>query len=327
MENVWLSLMSKDRWSTSHWAFNLVGVRFCNDYQPWSIVSSFQIQRTAPIYQAFLYYAVIRKIFVLCHNSTIVGFFLRAPRNDIFSCFPACARHVPTKYCVLTLENCDFEIAWKFVKANLSWCLSFLHSASYISWSLVSSLLSQIWQEILISALVLQFAASVVWIKCILCLYVNAQAFVNIQRHMAAPRLIQNVWPGFLWISQRSIMQKIPTFGPHPSCCLLPWQRIFSWPTVHPHLSGIWCARCCRGTEHDFSPNCSVLWLRSIVFAPELLIKAGNCAQQEPFVCAQVALCMNLLFTFLFVEDMSSKCIFKPSVWLNEGWWCVAQAS
>lgn len=140
------------------------------------------------------------------------GILLCAPRNDIFSCFPACARHVPTNYCVLTLENCDFEIAWKFVKANLSWCLSFLHSASYISWSLVSSLLTQIWQEILISALVLQFAASVVWIKCILCLYVNAQAFVNIQRHMAAPRLIQNVWPGFLWISQRSIMQKNPNF-------------------------------------------------------------------------------------------------------------------
>lgn len=113
--------------------------------------------------------------------------------------------------------------------------------------------------------------------------------------------------------------KKIPTFGPHPSCCLLPWQQIFSWPTVHPHLSGIWYSRCCRGTKHDFSPNCPVLWLRSIVFSPELLIKAGNCAQQELFVCAQVALCMNLLFTFLFVERMLSKCIFKPSVQVNGG--------
>lgn len=143
------------------------------------------------------------------------------------------------------------------------------------------------------------------------------------------PRLVSSKM--FDLVSSESLSvascKKIPIFGPHPSCCLLPWQRIFSWPTVHPHLSGIWCARCCRGTEHDFSPNCSVLWLRSIVFAPELLIKAGNCAQQEPFVCAQGALYTNLLFTFLFVENMSFKCIFKPSVWLNEGWWCVAQAS
>lgn len=132
MENVWLSLMSKDRWSTSHWAFNLVGVRFCDDYQPWSIVSSFQIQRTAPVYQAVLDYAVIRKIVVLRHNATIVGFFSRAPRNDIFSCLPACARHVHTNHCVLTLENCDFEIAWKFVKGNLSWCLSFFYPLLHI---------------------------------------------------------------------------------------------------------------------------------------------------------------------------------------------------
>lgn len=132
MENVWLSLMSKDRWSTSHWAFNLVGVRFCNDYQPWSIVSSFQIQRTAPVYQAFLYYAVIRKIFVLCHNSTI-GEFFHAPQEMTFSpVLPACARHVHTNHYVLTLENCDFEIAWKFVKANLSWCLSFFYPLLHI---------------------------------------------------------------------------------------------------------------------------------------------------------------------------------------------------
>lgn len=120
MEDVW-----KQRWSTSQWAFSLVGVRVRNDYQPWSIVSSFQIQRTATIYQAFPYYAVIRKIFVLRHNTTIVGFCFDAGQEMTFSFFlPACAKQVNTNHCVLTLENCDFEICLKMCSGQpklVSW--------------------------------------------------------------------------------------------------------------------------------------------------------------------------------------------------------------
>lgn len=120
---------------------------------------------------------------------------------------------------------------------------------------------------------------------------------------MDAPNLIQNVWTGLRRICQRSIMPcKILTFGRHPSCCLLRWHRIVCWPVFRPRLSGIWCARCCRGTEHEFSPSCSVLWLWSAVFTPSCWFRLGCVHNWSPY-CAHRCffIHMNLRFHLCLV--------------------------
>lgn len=152
---------------------------------------------------------------------------------------------------------------------------------------------------------------SLLWVICNLCLYVNARAFVSIQRRMDAPNLIQNVWPGFRRICQRSIMLcKILTFGRLPSCCLLRWHRIVCWPIFRPRLSGIWCARCCRGTEHEFSPSCSVLWLWSAVFTPSCWFRLGCVHDWSPFCVHRCFFFYSHVhestFSFVFVQNMSS---------------------
>lgn len=110
---------------------------------------------------------------------------------------------------------------WKYLRlmTNLSWCLSSLTIASYILLQTIEQLFATttkmppVW-TLVIPVLFIRtdFSyyclatsnASVNWAESHLCLYVNTQAFVNIQRHTVAPHLIQNVWPGLLSISQRS---------------------------------------------------------------------------------------------------------------------------
>lgn len=62
-----------------------------------------------------------------------------------------------------------------------------------------------------------------------------------------------------------------------PSCCLLPRLWILHWPIFYPCLSGIWCACCCLGMAHEFSPKSSVLGIivGKLCAPTRLLIDAG----------------------------------------------------
>lgn len=125
------------------------------------------------------------------------------------------------------------------MKANLSWCLSFFYPLLHIycedqhnqnnnknAPSVVSCQFS------FVTDLTRDTYSCLGTSICCVCglnkMYsVFICQFTSICEHpkahgRAAPRLIQNVWPGFLWISQRSIMQRKSQFLDrihHVVCC------------------------------------------------------------------------------------------------------------
>lgn len=113
-----------------------------------------------------------------------------------------------------------------------------------------------------------------IWDKFV---FVCQYAYISMQIHLGPSLLSQNVWCDPTKAVSVAWHAKILPFGVCPSCCLLPRLWIFHRPIFYPCLSGIWCACCCLGMAHEFSPKCSVLGFiaNKLCATSRLLIEAG----------------------------------------------------
>ena len=113
------------------------------------------------------------------------------------------------------------------------------------------------------------------------------------------PHQILNIWRDLteLWVwcgTQKSIFLDRVHW-------VVYWPGIFCWPLIHPCLSGIWCACCCRGTEHEFTPKCFWFYSHKALSSHQAVY-----LDKQPTLCSASFFSLSLFVCMCFFVQVLS---------------------